>query len=30
MDTSVILPAEAEGFIQSLGAISLKDVGSKR
>uniref|UniRef100_H3DBB2 Zinc finger MYND domain-containing protein 10 n=1 Tax=Tetraodon nigroviridis TaxID=99883 RepID=H3DBB2_TETNG len=30
MDTSVILPVEAEGFIQSLQAISLKEVGSKR
>ncbi|CAG07000.1 unnamed protein product, partial [Tetraodon nigroviridis] len=29
-DTSVILPVEAEGFIQSLQAISLKEVGSKR
>ena len=30
MDTSVILPAEAEGIIQSLQTISLKEVGSKR
>lgn len=30
MDTSVILPGEAEGFIQSLDAISLKDLGSQR
>ncbi|XP_055077977.1 zinc finger MYND domain-containing protein 10 [Periophthalmus magnuspinnatus] len=28
MDTSVILPVEAEGFIQSLTTFSLKDVGS--
>lgn len=30
MDTSVILPVEAEGFIQSLEAISLKELGSQR
>lgn len=30
MDTSVILPVEAEGFIQGLEAISLKEVGSQR
>ncbi|MEQ2309640.1 Zinc finger MYND domain-containing protein 10 [Ameca splendens] len=30
MDTSVVLPVEAEGFIQSLKTFSLKDVGSAR
>ncbi|XP_035980611.1 zinc finger MYND domain-containing protein 10 [Fundulus heteroclitus] len=30
MDTSVVLPVEAEGFIQSLEAFSLKNVGSAR
>ncbi|XP_034023559.1 zinc finger MYND domain-containing protein 10 isoform X2 [Thalassophryne amazonica] len=30
MDTSVILPVEAEGFIQSLHMFSLKEVGSTR
>ncbi|KAM9757948.1 zinc finger MYND domain-containing protein 10 isoform 2-T2 [Menidia menidia] len=30
MDTSVLLPVEAEGFIQSLETFSLKEVGSKR
>ncbi|XP_054883098.1 zinc finger MYND domain-containing protein 10 [Poeciliopsis prolifica] len=30
MDTSVVLPVEAEGFIQSLEIFSLKDVGSVR
>lgn len=30
MDTSVILPVEAEGFIQSLETFSLKEVGSER
>uniref|UniRef100_A0A3Q3WPH7 Zinc finger MYND domain-containing protein 10 n=1 Tax=Mola mola TaxID=94237 RepID=A0A3Q3WPH7_MOLML len=30
MDTSVVLPVEAEGFIQSLQTFSLKEVGSPR
>ncbi|XP_074532514.1 zinc finger MYND domain-containing protein 10 isoform X2 [Halichoeres trimaculatus] len=30
MDTSVIMPVEAEGFIQSLETFSLKEVGSAR
>lgn len=30
MDTAVVLPGEAEGFVQSLEAISLKEVGSQR
>uniref|UniRef100_A0A8D0A3F4 Zinc finger MYND domain-containing protein 10 n=1 Tax=Sander lucioperca TaxID=283035 RepID=A0A8D0A3F4_SANLU len=30
MDTSVILPVEAEGFVQSLETFSLKEVGSER
>ncbi|XP_034389213.1 zinc finger MYND domain-containing protein 10 [Cyclopterus lumpus] len=30
MDTSVILPVEAEGFVQSLETSSLKEVGSER
>ncbi|XP_008406873.1 zinc finger MYND domain-containing protein 10 isoform X1 [Poecilia reticulata] len=30
MDTSVVLPVEAEGFIQSLETFSLKEVGSVR
>ncbi|XP_059184804.1 zinc finger MYND domain-containing protein 10 [Centropristis striata] len=30
MDTCVILPVEAEGFIQSLETFSLKEVGSER
>ncbi|XP_019118478.2 zinc finger MYND domain-containing protein 10 isoform X1 [Larimichthys crocea] len=30
MDTSVILPVEAEGFVQSLETFSLRDVGSAR
>ncbi|XP_053171267.1 zinc finger MYND domain-containing protein 10 [Scomber japonicus] len=30
MDTSVLLPVEAEGFIQSLETFSLKEVGSTR
>ncbi|XP_072239226.1 zinc finger MYND domain-containing protein 10 [Leuresthes tenuis] len=30
MDTSVILPVEAEGFIQSLKTFSLQEVGSSR
>lgn len=30
MDSSVILPVEAEGFIQSLETFPLKEVGSER
>uniref|UniRef100_A0A8D3BUU7 Zinc finger MYND domain-containing protein 10 n=1 Tax=Scophthalmus maximus TaxID=52904 RepID=A0A8D3BUU7_SCOMX len=30
MDSSVLLPAEAEAFVQSLGTFSLKEVGSTR
>ncbi len=30
METSVILPVEAEGFVQSLETFSLKEVGSAR
>ncbi|XP_053724523.1 zinc finger MYND domain-containing protein 10 isoform X1 [Synchiropus splendidus] len=30
MDTSVVLPAEAEGFVQSLQVFPLKEVGSTR
>uniref|UniRef100_A0A3Q3WDR3 Zinc finger MYND domain-containing protein 10 n=1 Tax=Mola mola TaxID=94237 RepID=A0A3Q3WDR3_MOLML len=30
METSVVLPVEAEGFVQSLEALSLKEVGSSR
>lgn len=30
MDTSVVVPVEAEGFIQSLETFPLKEVGSAR
>lgn len=30
MDTTVLLPVEAEGFVQSLETFSLKEVGSAR
>lgn len=30
METSVLLPVEAEGFVQSLETLSVKEVGSVR
>lgn len=30
METSVVLPVEAEGFIRSLETFTLKEVGSER